>query len=105
MRDWLGGIATRISQGLNCWLLKGNPDMTVSARCHLNQDLPRWRTARKIINRLFFWQDDHCKSSFRSDVVYAVWVLTQAEDGRIASDNTIVGQDECSQPQASKARA
>lgn len=83
MRDWIGGIAAWLSQGINCALLKGNPDMTVSARCHLNRERPRWRTARKIINRIFFWQADHCKSSFQSDVAYAVLVMTADSRGEL----------------------
>lgn len=75
MLNYFGGIATWLSQGINCVLLKGNPDMTVSARCHINQHRPRWRTARNIINRIFFWQDDHCAQSFSSDVAYAHKIL------------------------------
>ena len=45
MRDWIGGVATWLSQGLNCALLRGSPDMTVSARCYINRHKPRWRRA------------------------------------------------------------
>lgn len=76
MLDWIGGIATWLSQGINCVCLKGSPDMTVSARCHLNRHKPKWATARRVINAAFFFQEDHCKSSFQSDVRYAVRVLT-----------------------------
>ena len=92
MRDWIGGIATWISQGLNCALLKGSPDMTVSARCYINRDRPRWRTAHRIINALFFWQKEHCKASFRADVVYATRVLTIHNDDKLSSGNPIVRQ-------------
>ena len=76
MRDWIGGIAAWLSRGINCAFLRGNPDMTVSARCYINRDRPRWRTAYAIINRVVFWQQDHCRLSFRSDVVYAQRVLS-----------------------------
>lgn len=92
MRDWIGGIATWLSQGINYALLSGSPDMTVSARCFINRDQPRWRTGYKIINRIFFWQDDHCKASFRSDVVYALTVLTVHNGGKIMSSNPTIGQ-------------
>ena len=75
MRDWIGGVATWLSQGLNCALLRGSPDMTVSARRYINRQKPRWRRAYAIINRLFFWQKNHCRFSFRSDVVYAMRVM------------------------------
>ena len=77
---WLGGIATWISQGLNVILLRGSPDMTVSARCHLLQHQPGWKEARRVINGLFFWQDDHCRSSFRADLAYAQWVIHLSQD-------------------------
>jgi len=92
MRDWLGGIAAWLSQGINCALLSGNPDMTLSARCYLNRHKPRWRTAYRIINRLFFWQQDHCQRSFRSDVVYAIYVLKVSQNGKIIPRDPTSGQ-------------
>lgn len=92
MRDWISGVATWLSQGLNCWLLSGSPDMTVSARCYINRGRPKWGRAYRIINRLFFWQANHCKSSFRSDVVYALAVLTEHGGDRMVSSNPNVGQ-------------
>lgn len=97
MRDWIGGIATWLSQGINCALLSGSPDMTVSARCFINRNKPRWRVGYTIINRIFFWQDDHCKSSFRSDVVYALSVLTHHDGGKMLSGNPIVRHSQCDQ--------
>lgn len=92
MRDWIGGIATWLSQGINCAFMKGSPDMTVSARCFINRNKPRWRVGYKVINRIFFWQKDHCKASFRSDVVYAVAVLTHHDGGKMLSDSPTIGQ-------------
>lgn len=92
MRDWLGGIATWLSQGINCALLSGSPDMTVSARCFVSRHRPRWRTGYRLINRVFFWQRDHCRASFRSDVVYATYVLKHHENGRIMPINPTSGQ-------------
>ena len=77
MIEWLGGIAAWISQGINCVFLSGSPDMTVSSRCHINRNKPRWRTARAVINKIFFWQEDHCKASFRSDVGFAMTIITK----------------------------
>lgn len=92
MLDYIGGIAAWLSRGINCALLSGNPDMTVSARCFINRDRPRWRTGYRAINRIFFWQDDHCRASFRSDVVYAVAVLSHHYRDKMTSDNPTVGQ-------------
>jgi len=75
MRDWIGGIAAWLSQGINCAVLQGSPDMTVSARCYVYRDKAYWRIAYVVINRVVFWQKDHCKRSFQSDIIYANWVL------------------------------
>lgn len=77
MLDYLVGIAVWLSQGINAVFMAGNPDMTLSARCYVNRFKPGWRTARKVINALFFWQDDHCKASYRSDLDFAVTVLAE----------------------------
>jgi len=75
MRDWIGGVAAWLSQGINCAVLRGSPDMTVSARCYVYRDKAYWRTGYTVINRIVFWQRDHCKLSFQSDIIYANWVL------------------------------
>ena len=41
-------------------------DETLSSRCH------RWRLAgiawpAKIVNALFFWQDNHCRSAYENE--------------------------------------
>lgn len=90
MRDWIGGIAAWCSRGVNCICLKGNPSMTVSARCFINREHESWNRARRIINTLFFWQADHCKVSFQSDVAYAMRVLTVRNT--IKADCPTIGQ-------------
>lgn len=75
IREQLLSIAVLISQAINVIFFKGHPDMTLSARCHINRHQPRWRSLRTWINRLFFWQADHCASSFASDVKYAHQIL------------------------------
>lgn len=92
MRDWLWGIAAWLSQGLNKIVLNGSPDMTVSARCYVNRNRPRWRTGYRLINRVFFWQANHCQSSFHSDVMFAVTVLAVHRGDTLSTDNPSVGQ-------------
>lgn len=80
-REQLLAIAVLISQTINVICFQGNPDMTLSARCHINRNQPGWRELRNAINRLFFWQADHCASSFASDVKYAHQILyIQSQD-------------------------
>lgn len=66
------------SQTVNVWLLFGHHDQTVSARCYLNRDKKRWKHAYLAINAIFFWQDDHCKTSFEQDIIFAKEVLSLA---------------------------
>ena len=60
-----------VSQTLNVVLFNGDPDMTVSSRCYIQRHKKYWGVAYDVINRLFFFQDNHCKSSFDADYLYA----------------------------------
>ena len=75
MEYYLLRVATWISQGLNCVFLNGSPDQTVSARAYLNKDTEPWTSAYLWINKLFFWQDNHCKESYEVDVDFAKQML------------------------------
>lgn len=70
MSTYLWGVAEAISQLFNA-LLGGNPNMTLSARAYVNRERPRWRTAYKTLNRVFFWQEDHCRASWTKDIMFA----------------------------------
>jgi hypothetical protein len=67
-------LATCFSQTLNVWLLFGHPDQTVSARAYINQHCIGWRLAYKTINKVFFWQANHCYSSHIRDVERAEYI-------------------------------
>lgn len=68
-------IAAWLSQGINCVVLGGSPDQTVSARAYLNQKEEYWDVVYKWINKLFFWQQNHCKESHEADIVFARSIL------------------------------
>lgn len=59
-------ILIAIDQLLNT-LLGGWPDETLSSRCYrwARDGVRAW--PRKLVNGLFFWQRDHCKSSYESE--------------------------------------
>lgn len=78
--DYLLGVLVWLSQGLNAVLLAGHPDMTVSARCHVNRHRTGWKHLRRVLNAAFFWQVDHCASSFASDVNYSRQILQLADN-------------------------
>jgi len=75
VKKWVLSIFAWISQTLNLFLLFGHHDMTISARCYINRNKKGWRHAYIYINCLFFWQLDHCKSSFEADVKFAEEIL------------------------------
>jgi len=63
-------IAAWLSQGFNVLLLGGHHDETVSGRAYRN----RW-PARRWINAVFFWQEDHCRASHMRDIEWAKELL------------------------------
>ena len=75
MREYLTRAAAWFSQGINCLLLGGHHDQTVSARAHVNRHRFGWCVAYRIINLLFFWQENHCRESYQADVDFAKEVL------------------------------
>lgn len=81
MSAYLWNLLEWISQGLNTVLLAGNPNMTVSARCWLNRERAGWSLAYRAINRIFFWQADHCRQSYQDDVQFARSILPPAAVG------------------------
>lgn len=48
-----------ISRGINGLLPGGSTFQTLSARSHLRESR-NWERARRVINGIFFWQEDHC---------------------------------------------
>lgn len=54
-------------------LLGGYADETFSSRIYRGAVLAqkpklRWRIARHIVNRLFFWQVDHCRGAYQMEL-------------------------------------
>ena len=92
---YIAHVAEAISQLGNAVLLGGNPNMTVSARCYLYRHKPRWRTAYKWINAFFFWQDDHCRDSWVSDINFARKALFELEIPRMKTDPAPVRDPRC----------
>ena len=59
-------IAIAVDQLVNA-ILGGWPDESLSSRAHrLDRDgVCSW--PRKLIDALFFWQDEHCRNSYESE--------------------------------------
>ena len=75
MIAWFLRVSAWCSQTINLWVLFGHHDTTVSARCYINRNRKGWGVAYRVINKIFFWQDDHCRESFLADVLFAKEVL------------------------------
>jgi hypothetical protein len=43
------------------------PDETFSSRCWRHRDRFPFTFIRPVIDRLFFWQDGHCRRSFEAE--------------------------------------
>lgn len=55
-----------ISRWVNYHLLGGKPNQMVSSRAYVEH----WPRTECFINRLFFWQDNHCRQSFIWEVIF-----------------------------------
>jgi len=77
---WGERVFVLISQAGNALLLFGNPDETISARCYRHRNDPYWDKAHDFVNKVFFWEEDHCYKSHVKDLYFASEILRQGED-------------------------
>ena len=63
LTDRLWNLVISLDQCFNCLLGSGYADETLSAHSHRTQD---WR--RYTINKIFFWQKDHCYEAYISEL-------------------------------------
>ena len=82
MIAWFLRVSAWASQTINLWIFFGHHDMTVSARCYINRHKPVWGVAYRVVNKVFFWQKDHCKESLDEDIKYAMEVQKYVENNR-----------------------
>lgn len=67
---WLR-LAALGSQLINVLLFNGSPDETVSGRAYRQGVLMQhagWARARRVIDRVFWWDGEHCYKSHMQDV-------------------------------------
>ena len=79
MMKYLLHVSIWVSQTLNVWLLAGHPDQTVSARAYLSRNHKVWGYSYRILNKIFFWQADHCYTSHQQDVERARYIQSLNE--------------------------
>lgn len=56
-------IIRKLNQSINV-LLGGYADETLSARAYRRD----WKIFQRLINRLFFWQENHCRQAFENRI-------------------------------------
>lgn len=69
MKAYFINILTSLSQCLNA-LLGGHPNMTLSARCFYDRNHAVWGRLRYVIDALFWFDPEHCASSWAKDVTF-----------------------------------
>lgn len=72
---FLERLWSAFSQMVNVVFLLGHPNESVSGRSHREG----W-WIEKWIDRLFFWQEAHCRQSYLSDLRWATEYLNQHRD-------------------------
>jgi hypothetical protein len=75
--NYLLNIGMSLSHLLNA-VLGSRKRMTLSGRAHVafKEGHPAGWLFVLIINRIFFWQEDHCERSWRGDVKHAGEILS-----------------------------
>lgn len=68
IKNYMRNIAIAADQLANA-MIAGSPDETVSSRVYRGAVLAvhpnrAARMAYRVINTLFFWQDDHCRAAY-----------------------------------------
>ncbi len=66
LRNYSNNVLIAISRLLNA-ILGGNPSLTLSARAGLHYRKGQWALQRRLINGLFWLQQDHCELAIRWD--------------------------------------
>jgi hypothetical protein len=82
LKTYFWNLLEALSQLGNA-ILGGNPNITMSAWAYLRRERKPLRY--KLINKFFFWQEDHCRSSWVSDIVFARQALFELETPRRAN--------------------
>lgn len=73
-RSRLSRTGSIVSAFFNVWLLNGNPDESISARCYREGVIigkPKWEKWHNRIDKLFFWEKEHCMNAYLVDLKHA----------------------------------
>ena len=74
-------LISLISRTINATVYTGSMHQTLSARAHIESRTSEvWSRREKRINKLFFWQDNHCAEAWSSEVTRARKTLQRNGD-------------------------
>ena len=79
MKKYLLNLFVLVSQAINVIFLAGHPDQTVSARAFENRYNKVWGVVYTVINKTFYWQSNHCLTSYLEDVARARKMIQKVE--------------------------
>jgi hypothetical protein len=70
-------LVSLFSRALNAFVLGGSTAQTTSSRVHIEARKSKaWARAKWVINSIFFWQEDHCRSAWEADVDRARYTIS-----------------------------
>jgi hypothetical protein len=74
-------LSSLVSRTINATVYAGSMHQTLSARAHIEaRTSPDWARRERRINRVFFWQEDHCADAWLSEVSRARKTLQRNGD-------------------------
>lgn len=74
-------LISLVSRIINATIYDGSMHQTLSARAHIEaRTNAAWARRERRINRLFFWQADHCARAWLSEVTRARKTLQRNGD-------------------------
>jgi hypothetical protein len=77
--SYTDGLLTNISQTIHS-LFGGHPDLSISSQAFINRNKPFWSEFCIMIDTIMFWEPDHCKKSFLTDVKFAEDIIELAKE-------------------------
>ena len=68
IREVAAGIVHTCSATVNTLIYGGDMYTSLSERAYMESHKPEWAKRKKRINKLFPFQDNHCKSAWKADL-------------------------------------
>ncbi len=65
---WIKNNAISLDQFANTFFLFGSSDETISARCWRLRSHRIWGNARRLIDKILWFDKNHCEESFKSEL-------------------------------------